>query len=155
MLIIISCNSIYFSVSFGNFPSDKFDIGFNYELWIPEGVDLQGSSPGLHQNLFCTNHSNIWIFIKFSLCKLLQLSNKKIDVSTGSLPLIIEIYGGPGSTKVTASWKRSWTQTYMCSHHNGKFRFLYISNSNFDSKQSWILQKFLYNLNLCRNLPKL
>ena len=80
---------------------------------------------------------------------------KKIDVSTGSLPLIIEIYGGPGSTKVTASWKRSWTQTYMCSHHNGKFRFLYISNSNFDSKQSWILQKFLYNLNLCRNLPKL
>ena len=35
-----------------------------------------------------------------------------------SLPLLIEIYGGPGSTKVKSSWKRSYTQSYMASKHN-------------------------------------
>ena len=32
--------------------------------------------------------------------------------------MLIEIYGGPGSNKVTSSWKKSYTQTYMVSHHN-------------------------------------
>ena len=44
-----------------------------------------------------------------------------IDLLTAqksSLPLLIEIYGGPGSTKVNSQWKRSYTQTYMASKHN-------------------------------------
>lgn len=68
-------------VEFGQFKSDKFDMRFNYELWIPEDLQLQNAK--LHE-----------------------------------YPLLIEIYGGPGSNKVTSSWKKSYTQTYMVSHHN-------------------------------------
>ena len=58
-----------------------FDIDYNYELYVPDGMDL---------------------------------SSEKAK----SLPLLIEIYGGPGSTKVNAQWKRAYTQTYMVSKHN-------------------------------------
>ena len=29
-------------VEFGQFKSDKFDMKFNYELWIPEGLQVIG-----------------------------------------------------------------------------------------------------------------
>ena len=28
-------------VEFGQFKSDKFDMKFNYELWVPEGLQVK------------------------------------------------------------------------------------------------------------------
>ena len=28
-------------VEFGQFKSDKFDMKFNYELWVPEGLEVK------------------------------------------------------------------------------------------------------------------
>jgi len=62
-----------FSVEFNQFKSDKFSMAYNYEMWIPDGLELQ-------------------------------------NAKKHSVPLLMEIYGGPGSTKVTSSWKKSYTQ---------------------------------------------
>ena len=33
-------------VEFGQFKSDKFDMKFNYELWVPEGLEVKSYTIG-------------------------------------------------------------------------------------------------------------
>ena len=34
------------NVEFGQFKSDKFDMKFNYELWVPEDLQVKFYCPG-------------------------------------------------------------------------------------------------------------